>query len=42
MFGSVTLKAVKAFQKQYNIVKPRQSGYGVVGKKTRVMLNGMR
>jgi len=39
VFGSKTLKAVKAFQTKYNIAKPGQSVFGQVGPKTRKMLN---
>ena len=41
-FGNLTLKAVKKFQLEYNIVsKPTDIGYGVVGPATRAKLNQM-
>jgi peptidoglycan hydrolase-like protein with peptidoglycan-binding domain len=38
-FGPATLKAVKAFQVYYNIAKLGDTGYGIVGPKTRQLLN---
>jgi hypothetical protein len=41
IFGTLTLKTVKTFQLQYHIASPGQQGYGVVGKKTRAVLNSL-
>lgn len=38
-FGSITQKAVQDFQIQNNITKPNIYGYGIVGPKTRAILN---
>jgi peptidoglycan hydrolase-like protein with peptidoglycan-binding domain len=38
-FGPATLKAVEAFQVQYNIANPTDSSYGHVGPATRAKLN---
>lgn len=43
-FGEATERAVKQFQKKYNIASsgtPQTTGYGVVGPKTRNILKGM-
>jgi peptidoglycan hydrolase-like protein with peptidoglycan-binding domain len=42
-FGSLTLAAVKRYQCKYNIVcagNARATGWGVIGPKTRALLNG--
>ena len=38
-FGSLTLRAVEKFQEKYEIALPGDSGYGIVGPKTRAKLN---
>lgn len=38
-FGGLTLKAIKKFQEKWGIAKNGDTGYGVVGPKTRAKLN---
>jgi peptidoglycan hydrolase-like protein with peptidoglycan-binding domain len=43
-YGSLTEQAVEAFQAKYGIISygtPDTTGYGVVGPKTRVKLDGL-
>ena len=41
-FGPLTLSVVERFQERYNIAKPGDGGYGLVGPLTRAKLNGMQ
>ncbi len=41
-FGPLTLSIVERFQERYNIAKPGDDGYGLVGPLTRAKLNSMQ